>query len=133
MKKDAPKTARELRNFALVMTVGLGIIGGLLLWKERAAAPYFLGVAAGFLISGLLFPKVLRPLEWAWMKLALLLGVIMTFIILNLTFFLVITPIGLVMRLFGKRPLPLGFDSERSSFWEPVEADGPWGRPDKPY
>jgi hypothetical protein len=133
MKEQAPKTARELRNFALVMTVGLGIIGGLLLWKDRAAAPYLLGLAAAFLISGLLFPKSLRPIEWLWMKLALFLGIIMTFIILNFTFFVAITPMGLIMRLLGKRPLAVGFDRDRSSFWEPVDADGPWGRPDKPY
>jgi hypothetical protein len=131
--KQAPKSPRELRNFALVMTTGLGIIGGLLLWKERAAAPYLLGLAAAFLVTGLLFPRVLRPIEWAWMKLAHFLGIIMTFVILTLTFYLMITPMGLIMRLLGKRPLAIGFDRDRSSFWEPVDADGPWGRPDKPY
>lgn len=131
--KQAPKTPRELRSFGLIMTAGLGIIGGLLLWKDKAAAPYLLGLAAAFLASGLLFPRLLRPIEWAWMKLALVLGVIMTHIILTLTFYLMITPLGLIMRMLGKRPLAAGFDRQRSSFWEPVDADGPWTRPDKPY
>ncbi len=133
IKQQLETTTRELRIFALIMTAGFGIFGGALLWRERAAGPYLLGLAAAFLIVGMLFPKVLKLVHWAWMKLALYLGVVMTFVVLNLTFFLAITPLGLLMRLLGKRPLAVGFDKERSSFWEPVESDGPWGRPEKPY
>lgn len=127
------KTRRELRQFGLIMCAGCAVIGGILLWHGKPAAPYLLSVAGLFLVTGLVLPTVLRPFEWLWMKLALVLGHVMTFVVLTLTFYLVITPLGLLMRLLGKRPLALGFDHERSSFWEPVDADGPWGRPDKPF
>jgi len=128
-----PKTPRELRLFALVMTGGLGVLGALLLWRDRPAWPYVLGLAALFLLLGLVAPTLLRPLERAWMKLAHVLGTIMTFVVLTLTYYLVLTPLGLLMRVFGKRPLDLPFEPDRPSYWVPVDPDGPASRHDQPY
>ena len=133
MGKSKKKSAKELRKFGLVMTVPLVIIGALLIWKGRPAAPYFLGAAGFFFITGLLIPKVLTPIEIAWMALAKVLSIVVTNILLTLTFFLVITPIGLLMRLLGKDLLKLKFPGNLKSYWIKVEADGPGSRPDKPY
>ncbi|NQU05238.1 MAG: hypothetical protein HQ568_04030, partial [Calditrichaeota bacterium] len=88
------KTNKELRKFGLVMTVPLTIIGGLLLWRERAAAPYLLGLAGFFLVTGLAVPIVLLPIEKAWMALAKVLSIVVTYILLTVTFFIIITPMG---------------------------------------
>ena len=131
--RQTEKTKKDLRKFGLVMTVPLALIGGYLWWKGRGAAPYVVGAAAFFLLSGLLVPQLLRPVEKIWMKFAEILSAIMTRVILTLAFYLVISPFGLLLRLLGKDLLNLRFDQERESYWIPVEPDGPASRPDRPY
>jgi len=57
----------------------------------------------------------------------------MTRVILSLTFYLVLTPMGLIMKIFGRDPLNRRFDESAKSYWVPVDPDGPTSRPDKPY
>ena len=133
MMRQPKKTKKELRKFGLVMTVPLALIAGYLWWKGGGAYPYVLGAAAFFLLSGLLVPQLLRPIEKVWMKFAEIMGAIMTRVILSVAFYLMITPLGLVLRLMGKDLLHLRFEEGRESYWMPVEADGPATRPDKPY
>jgi Saxitoxin biosynthesis operon protein SxtJ len=133
MAKQKPKTKKELRKFGIVMSTPLGIIGGILFWKGKSSGGYFFVLAAFFLMSGLLFPGILRPIERIWMKFAEIISAVMTRVILTLTFYLVITPVGLLLRLMGKDLLQMKFEPHRKSYWEPVEEDGPCSRPDKPY
>ncbi len=133
MAKETIKTTKELRKFGLVMVVPLAIIGGVLLWKGKFLAPYVLILSALFLIFGLFFPKLLAPVEKIWMKFAEILSVIMTRVILSLTFYLVITPLGLLVRLLGKDLLQKKFEQEVKTYWVPVDSNGPCSRPDKPY
>ncbi len=130
MKK---KTNKELRNFGLTLAIGFAILGSILFWKEKPAGPYLLYVAAAFLVSGLILPRILSPIEWLWMKFAHALGFVMTNVLLTLTFYLMITPIGLLMKILGKDPLYMKFDEEAQSYWTEVEPDGPTSRADKPY
>jgi len=62
----------------------------------------------------------LKSIYKVWMKLTIPLGWVMTRAILSILFFLVITPIGLVRRIFGKNPLDLKFNREdTNSYWIP--------------
>jgi len=114
------------------MAVALAAVALLLLWRGRAAWLPVLGVAALFLVLGFTIPRLLAPVEWAWMKLAHYLGLVMTFVLVTLTFFLIITPVGLLMRL-RKDTMNLKFKRKSDSYWIPVEKDGPTSRPEKPY
>lgn len=127
------KSKRELRKFGVTMGCAFAVFGGLFLWRAKPVWPYLFGIAAFFLIFGLLLPRLLAPIEWAWMKMAHFLGQIMTRVILSLAFYLVITPLGLIMKLFGKDMLHRRFDSSVSTYWVPVDPEGPTSRPDKPY
>jgi len=133
MKDHRSKSISELRRFGLLMAVPLMIIGALLVWKERFLGPYVIVLAALFLITGLVTPKLLKPVERIWMAFARVLSVIMTHVLLTLTFFLVITPVGIVLRLIGRDVLQRRFEPEKRSYWTPVEPDGPCSRPEKPY
>lgn len=115
------------------MAIAFGLIGGLLFWRGKDLAVYFFGLAGFFLAGGLLFPGGLAPLEKWWMKLAMVLSAIMTRVILTLTYYLMITPIGFLLKLMGKDLLRLKIDPEAQSYWIPGEEDGPATRPDKPY
>jgi hypothetical protein len=67
------------------------------------------------------------------MALSRALSVVMTYVILTLMFFLVITPIGLALRLVRKDLLQMRLDRKKVSYWVAVDTDGPCSRPDKPY
>ncbi len=134
MKREKEKTIYELRQFALIVGVGFGVIATLLLWKSRSTSGGTLLTVSGLLfVFGLIFPKSLRPLERLWMRFAHYLGTIMTFVILVLSFYLVITPMAFLMRLARRDPLNRKFDRKAKSYWIPVEPDAPGTRPFLPY
>jgi hypothetical protein len=119
---------RDLRNFGLTMAVAFLLIGLYFMWRGRFGWSICFGLAAFFGVFGVLFPTSLKPLQKVWMVFAILLGYVMTHLILVVMFYLVFTPIGLVARLFGHRPLDLGWDPEgRKSYWQlreqPAEVD----------
>lgn len=127
------KTSKELRKFGLTIGFAFVVFGSLFLWRAKPVWPYLFAIGGFFLVIGLILPRALTPIEWIWMKLAHALGTVMTRILLSLTFYLMITPIGLVMKLFGKDPLNLKFIKNANSFWVPVDPKGPTSRTDKPY
>lgn len=121
---------KEQRNFGLVMAGAFVVLGGvrwLLHWRgseEIPAPPYVLiGVAAVFGALGLVAPRALKPVFDAWLKLATVMNFIVTHLVLSIAFFLTVTPIGILMRLFGNPPLDQELDSSRDSYWEDVNAD----------
>ncbi|HEX7070115.1 MAG TPA: SxtJ family membrane protein [Rhodothermales bacterium] len=126
-------STKKLRRFGLTVGIAFAVLGGIVLWRGGAAAPYLLGAGGILVVAGLLFPRVLAPVEWAWMKLALVLSYVMTRVILTLAFYLAITPTGFILRLLGKDLLSMKIDRSAQSYWVPVDPNGSQNRPDKPY
>jgi len=115
-----PDRARErarLRRFGLTVGIAFLVLGAGLFWKHRPSWPLFGALGGLLLLLAGLLPGLLRPIEWAWMKLALALGWVMTRVVLGLIFVLVFTPAGWGMRLLGKDPLELRFDRRAASYW----------------
>jgi len=113
--KSSPK---ELREFGVLVGTVLGVLGAFLWWRGK---PVFLPfLAAGFLlvIAGVTVPKILKPLQKIWMGLALVLGSVMTRVILTAVFCLVLTPIGILIRLSGKDLLNLKREGGSASYWK---------------
>jgi len=75
-----------------------------------------------FLILGLLNSKILAPLNKLWFKFGIFIGKIISPLIMVIIFFLVVTPIGLIMRLLGKDILNLKYNNSQS-YW--IEKKGP--------
>ena len=133
MSEHANRTVQELRKFGFAFTGGLTVLGSLLLWRGKAPGPYVLGAAALVLTLALLAPAALRPLEKVLATIFRWVTAAITYVVLVLTYYLVVTPMGIVMRLLGKDPLHLKREPNRPSFWVPVEEDGPHSRPEHPY
>jgi hypothetical protein len=113
---------REERNFGRVVGVVTIAAAALQLWRGRptvAGAAALIGVT--LLLAGTWAPAVLVvPNRW-WRRLGHALGWVNTRILLSLFFFLVITPVGLIMRLAGKDPLDLrGHGSTWKAYGERV-------------
>ena len=94
--------------FLLIATYPLINGGELRLWS--------LFISIIFLVLGLLNSKILNPLNKLWFKFGIILGKIISPLVMGIIFFLVVTPIGLLMRLFKKDLLKLKFNSN-SSYW----------------
>jgi len=115
--KSIKSERSDLRKFGISVGIVVGIIGGLLLWRGRDSYPYFLIISAFLVLSGLLFPRVLLPLQKAWMTMAVVLGWFMTRVIVAVLFYIIVTPIGLITRISGKEFLQLKIDRSRESYW----------------
>ncbi len=109
---------QQARQFALILPVILAVVAGLAWWREHPRLALGL-IAGGVLVPPLAFalPGLWLALFRGWMKLANGLSFVMTRVILTVFFFLVLTPFGLVMRLFGKRPLDLAWKNGRATYW----------------
>jgi hypothetical protein len=108
---------RDLRNFGITMCVGLGVLGVLFFWRDKGAYVYFLVLSPVFLILGLTVPVALKPAHKVWMSLAVVLSWFMTRVILSLLFYLGITPISFLGRLFGRRFLDVAMEDSKESYW----------------
>ena len=75
-----------------------------------------------FLALGLFNSKILTPLNKLWFKFGIFLGKIISPIIMGIIFFLVVTPIGLLMRLLGKDLINLKYNNNKS-YW--IKKNGP--------
>ena len=82
-----------------------------ILWAQALAI-----LAVFFLLITVIIPQVLLPLNKLWMRLGLLLGMIVSPIVLGIIFFGLVTPYGVVMRMFGRDELRLKF-TKKSSHW----------------
>ena len=104
------------RSFGLLFFIVFFIIG---LWplKNNLELNYiFIGISIIFLILGLMNSKILTPLNKIWVKFGELLGRIIAPIVMALIYFFILTPISLIMRIFGKDFLNLK-SSKENSYW----------------
>lgn len=100
---------RHGRKFGLTLGVAFLVFAGIAIWRGHPLTTRVLGsVGALLLVGGLVAPVALLPVERAWMRLAHLLSRITTPIVMGVLFFLVITPVGLIRRAFGRYGLPRG-------------------------
>ena len=96
-------TEGEGRRFGLTVGIAFLVLAGIALWRDRAAVATVLGATGAILIlAGLAIPRRLGPVRDAWMALAHLLSRVTTPIFLGIMYFLVITPIGLLVRASGR-------------------------------
>jgi hypothetical protein len=113
------------RSFGLVFAAFFALVGLLPLILGRAPRTWAFGLSGIFLLVALLFPSVLAPLNRLWIKFGLLLHRIVSPIALGIMFFLVITPMGWLMRALGKDLLRLRLDPDASSYWIERNPPGP--------
>ncbi len=113
------------RGFAIVFCVVFFVIGQVPLWGGNLPFWWAFGVAAVFLLLGFVAPKLLRPLNIVWFKFGLLLHKVMSPVVLGILFFLTVTPVAWMMRLFGKDPLRLARKGKGESYWVSREDDAP--------
>ena len=121
--KSINSTQKELRKFGISVGVVLILIGFLfqVLWENYNVYVIVGSIGAVLLFNGILFPKILLPVHKAWMTLAIVLGYIMTRVILSILFYIVVTGIALLTKIFAKDFLDLKIDRNKDSYWNKRE------------
>ena len=111
------KTQSSNRSFGILFFVVFLIIS---LWPLKNGNNlnfYFLTASIIFLILGVLNSKLLSPLNKTWIKFGEILGLIISPIVMSLVYFVILTPVSLIVRLFGKDLLGLKFIKENETYW----------------
>ena len=104
------------RSFGIVFFTVFLIVCLYPLVNSESIRVWSLIISIIFLVLGLLNSKILAPLNKLWFKFGILLGKIVSPFVMGMIFFLVVTPIGLIMRLFAKDVLNLKFNKNKS-YW----------------
>lgn len=112
-------TARELKIFGLLFALFSAVVGGLVWWQSgsRVAGLIVWASAGLILLVFLLVAPARRLIYLAWSYALYPVGYVITLALMGAVFYLVITPTGLLMRLFGRDPLSRKFRPEASTYW----------------
>jgi len=123
MRPKLKEDPREWQKFALAATVGLAAMGGVLCWRGIVPAGWlvwWLALLGLALLAALLRPAWFRGFYRAGATAGYHVGQFMGQVLLVLFFFLILTPLGLALRLAGKDLLRLKRDRSASSYWQPA-------------
>ena len=111
------------RNFGLVFFVFFLIIGLWPLLGTNEIRYWSIFFSIIFFLLGITNSKLLNPLNKIWFNFGMLLGKMISPLVMGIIFFLVVTPIGVIMRVFGKDILSLKYNKKNKSYW--IEKIGP--------
>jgi len=126
--------------FALTLGLFLGFAGVFILWRAKGSYPvremnpgtliryaissgavYFIAASFIAVLTGRMFPALLKPFYKTWMSFALIVGYIVTGAILTVLFYSVVFPIGIIARLLGNDFLDRGISKDKKTYWIPKE------------
>ena len=111
------KSQSSNRSFGLLFFIVFLILGAWPLKNSGNLNYYLVGVSGIFLVLGLKNSKLLSPLNKAWIKFGEILGSIIAPIIMAFVYFIFLTPISLIVRVFGKDLLGVKFNKKIDSYW----------------
>ena len=123
-KEEEVKVSSD-RSFGIVFTLVFLTVGVWVVSSGQSKGWFFFVSAALFFVVAIARPSILGPLNRAWAKFGLLLGQVFNPILLGVVFFLVVTPIAVVLRLWGKDSLHLKSESNLKSYWVDRSPAGP--------
>ena len=109
----------DLRKFGLTLIIGFGLIGGLFFWFDRVELAKILWIVSGAIGAlGIVLPTLAKPFYYIWMGIAFVMGTIVSFVIITVIYYFIITPVGLLMKLLRRDALKLkkkSFDGD--TYW----------------
>ena len=121
LKKNNLTSASSNRSFGIVFFVFFLIVAFWPLKNGEDLRVWSLIISFIFLLLGLINSKILTPLNKLWFKLGIFLGNFISPIVMALVFFLVVTPTGIIMRLFGKNLLRINKMKNVKTYWIKVD------------
>jgi hypothetical protein len=115
----------EIRRFGIIAFLFFGALLAIAIWRQKVIVTPLFGALSALGLGFVLLPGTLKPVYRGWLKIAHLIGRMVTTIILTMAYYLVMTPSAWLKRLFGGKPLPMSPDREAGTYWvdreEPVQ------------
>ena len=105
------------RSFGILFFIFFLIIGLYPMYNGDSPNIFFLILSLPFLILGLLNSKILTPFNRVWIKLGEVLALIIAPLTMALVYFIFLTPISLIVRLFGKDLLSINSNKKLETYW----------------
>jgi hypothetical protein len=114
-----PPSQRDLFSFGLLLPVFIAFLGIVARWGWNVPTVSLWIWAGGAAVAAIywLIPALRRPLYLSWMYAALPIGWTVSHLLLGIIYYIVITPIGVLMKLLGYDPLHRRFDRQARSYW----------------
>ncbi|MBI5660765.1 MAG: ECF transporter S component [Ignavibacterium album] len=119
--KHIDTSEKSVKKTGITVGIVLILISFILWWIGKSSFVYFSLAGGIFIILSYIAIPLLRPFHKLWIGLSLVLGFVMSRVILTILFYFVVTPIGLLAKLVGKKFMPLGFDKDAATYWEKRE------------
>jgi Saxitoxin biosynthesis operon protein SxtJ len=129
IKRDPSE--RDIRQFSFLWLPAICLVlGGLAVYRINgwAAAGGLAVVAALSIVLGAIRPRWMRAVFLGWMWAAFPIGWLVSHVLIAAIYFLLITPMALVMRAVGRDPLSRRFDREAKTYWVARRQDTEPGR-----
>ena len=117
MERNSNIKISSNRNFGLVFFIVFLIVSIWPLTYDEPVRIWSAIISSVFLILGLMNSKLLTPLNKLWFKFGMILGAIVSPVVMGVVFFLVVTPIGLIMKIMGKDLLNKKYDKKKRTYW----------------
>ncbi len=111
------KQNTQNRSFGLLFFIVFLVIALWPLTNKGEINLYLISFSLIFLVLGLLNSKILSPLNKLWIKLGEILGRVIAPIVMAIIYFLILTPISLLVRLFGKDLIGMKYKNDVESYW----------------
>ena len=105
------------KSFGIVFFIFFLLVSLYPLTNDESIRYWSLTISIIFLILGLLNSNLLSPLNNIWFRLGILLGKLISPLIMGIIFFLVVTPISLIMKIIKKDLLNLKFRKDKETYW----------------
>lgn len=113
------------RSFGLTFATIFALVAGWSAWKSGSHWPYFLGIAGLFAAIALVRPRLLRPLNVAWMAFAAILNRVVSPIALGIIYFVLFAPVSLFFKLRGRDLMNRKFNPAATTYWQERTPPGP--------
>ena len=128
---NSDPTTRQLRTFGALWFPLFCAVVALAVWRgTHTELPWIVaGSVAGLsLLLALALPKALKPVFVGLMIVSFPIGWMVSHVLITLVYYAVITPLGLLVRLFGKDPMSRNIDSAASTYWVKLPEPAPKSR-----
>ena len=112
------KQVKENREFGLIVGGVFVLIAAYAYFRKGHANIVCLAIGLVLITAAILIPLRLTLIKTGWEKLGQFLGYINTIVLLTVVYLVVVTPMAMLNRLFGKDPLKLKTNREAKSYWE---------------
>ena len=111
------RQSTQNRSFGILFFIVFLFLSFWPLTKNGSLNFYFLFISLVFLLLGLLNSRILSPLNKVWIKLGEILGKIIAPLVMAVVYFIILTPISLLVRSFGKDLIGLKFKKDINTYW----------------